>query len=91
MTMYCVQQRQQPNTHAELLEYFLSTEMEEMQYELARCRPKVDSAFMQYVDTEIGMLLADCFAIAMFWQKHKKCILFGSASVTASANSLRQQ
>ena len=52
--LICVQQRRQPTSQAELLEYFLSTEMEEMQFEVARCRPQIDAAFMQYLDTEIG-------------------------------------
>lgn len=54
-----LQQRRQPTSQAHLLEYFLSTEMEEMQYEVARCRPMVDAAFMQYLDTQIGKTCYD--------------------------------
>lgn len=61
-----MQQRKPPTSQAQLLEYFLSTEMEEMQYEVARCRPMVDAAFMQYLDTQIGK----AYAIKLFVVLH---------------------
>ena len=50
-----LQARQQPNSQAEVVEYLLSTETAEMQYETARCRPHLDEAFFTYLDRQIGM------------------------------------
>lgn len=48
------QARQQPTSQAEVVEYLLSTETAEMQYETARCRPHLDKAFFTYLDRQIA-------------------------------------
>lgn len=39
-----------------LVDYFLNTDADEMEFEIARCRPLVDAAFLQFLDSEIGAL-----------------------------------
>lgn len=39
-----------------LVDYFLDTDADEMEFEIARCRPLVDTAFLQFLDSEIGGL-----------------------------------
>ena len=56
MSHFILQARQQPTSQAEVVEYLLSTETAEMQYETARCRPHLDEAFFTYLDRQIGML-----------------------------------
>ena len=51
-----VQARKQPTSQAEVVEYLLSTEAGEMQYETARCRPHLDQTFFAYLDRQIGEL-----------------------------------
>ena len=51
-----LQGRRQPTSHSETVEYFLSTEAEEMQYEVARCRPMLDQPLFEYLDNQIGAL-----------------------------------
>ena len=48
------QLRVQPTSHLELVEYFLNTEGDEMQYEVARCRPLVTAEFTTYLGQAIG-------------------------------------
>ena len=50
----CPQARKQPSSQAEVIEYLLSTETGEMQYETARCRPQLDAAFFTYLDRQVG-------------------------------------
>ena len=49
-----MQARQQPTSQAQVVEYLLSTEAGEMQYETARCRPLLDESFFTYLDRTIG-------------------------------------
>ena len=49
-----LQARKQPTTQAQVIEYLLSTETGEMQYETARCRPQLDDSFFAYLDSQIG-------------------------------------
>ena len=51
---YTVQARKQPTSQAETIEYLLSTETGEMQYETARCRPQLDASFFSFLDRQIG-------------------------------------
>lgn len=46
--------RAQPTSHLELVEYFLNTEGDEMQYEVARCRPLVSAEFITFLGQAIG-------------------------------------
>ncbi len=48
------QARKQPASHAELVEYFLDTEGEEMNFEVARCRPMITEDFMTHLSTAIS-------------------------------------
>lgn len=48
------QARKQPTSQAQVVEYLLSTETGEMQYETARCRPHLDQSFFAYLDSQIG-------------------------------------
>jgi hypothetical protein len=48
------QARQQPTSHGELVEYLLTTEQPEMEYETARCRPLLTPEFMAFLQQEIG-------------------------------------
>jgi len=43
-----------PSTHAELIEYFLSTEGGEMQFETARMRPMVTDEFFDFLSKQIS-------------------------------------
>lgn len=49
-----VQARVQPQTHAELIEYMLDTEGDEMTFEVARCRPLLTEEFFTYLKGQIG-------------------------------------
>ncbi|CAL5222746.1 g5153 [Coccomyxa viridis] len=46
--------RVQPSSHGELIEYLLSTEQPEMEYETARCRPLITQDFLAFLQQEIG-------------------------------------
>ena len=48
------QARKPPTSHGELVEYLLTTEQPEMEYETARCRPLLTSEFMAFLQKEIG-------------------------------------
>ena len=48
------QARKQPASHAELVEYFLDTEGEEMNFEVARCRPMITDDFMAHLSAAIS-------------------------------------
>lgn len=48
------QARKQPTSHGELVEYLLTTEQPEMEYETARCRPLLTQEFMAFLQQEIG-------------------------------------
>ncbi|GBF91992.1 hypothetical protein Rsub_04716 [Raphidocelis subcapitata] len=47
-------QRSPPDDPAELCEYFLSTNAEDMEFEVARCRPKLTPEFFKALDGLIG-------------------------------------
>lgn len=49
-----MQARKTPETHADLVEYFLATEGGEMQYEVARRRPLITPEFFSFLAAEIG-------------------------------------
>ena len=53
-----MQARVQPSSHGELIEYLLSTEQPEMEFETARCRPLITQDFLAFLQEEIG----GCFA-----------------------------
>ncbi|CAK0783772.1 hypothetical protein CVIRNUC_006972 [Coccomyxa viridis] len=46
--------RNQPQSHAELVEYLLCTEQVEMEYETARCRPLMTQDFFGFLQEDIG-------------------------------------
>ncbi|KAK9820504.1 hypothetical protein WJX72_011080 [[Myrmecia] bisecta] len=46
--------RKTPASHAELVEYFMETESEEMEYEMARRRPLITPEFLSYLSDQIG-------------------------------------
>lgn len=46
--------RVQPKTHAELIEYMLDTEGDEMTFEVARCRPLLTEEFFTYLKGQIS-------------------------------------
>lgn len=49
-----LQSRKQPESHAELIEYLLDTESDEMTFEVARCRPLLTDEFNEYLRAQIG-------------------------------------
>ncbi|PNH11257.1 hypothetical protein TSOC_001880 [Tetrabaena socialis] len=46
--------RTPPAEHVELIEFMLNTEAEDMEFEVARCRPKFTPAFFKALDSIIG-------------------------------------
>ncbi|KAJ4712837.1 Dimethylallyl, adenosine tRNA methylthiotransferase [Melia azedarach] len=50
------QSRDIPDTAAELIEYFLDTEAQEFEFEIARLRPRLDQEFFSHLKFEIGQL-----------------------------------
>lgn len=47
-------QRSPPDEPSELVEYFLNTNAEDMEFEVARCRPKLTPEFFKALDSMIG-------------------------------------
>lgn len=45
-----------PDTAADLAEYFLETEAPEIEYEIARCRPRLNQEFLEYLKAEMATL-----------------------------------
>lgn len=45
-----------PESNSALVEYLLDTESQEMEFEIARCRKRLDDAFFQELKTEVGSL-----------------------------------
>jgi hypothetical protein len=45
-----------PVTNAGLVEFFLETDRRELEYEIARCRPRLDDVFFSSLRSEIGLL-----------------------------------
>lgn len=50
------QSRVIPETEAELIEYFLDTEAQEIEYEIARLRPRLNDEFSKQLQFELGQL-----------------------------------
>ncbi|KAJ7952460.1 Dimethylallyl, adenosine tRNA methylthiotransferase [Quillaja saponaria] len=50
------QSRVIPDSPAELIEYFLDTEAQEIEYEIARMRPRLDEDFFSHLKFELGQL-----------------------------------
>jgi hypothetical protein len=50
------QARVVPDTPGELIEYFLDTEAQEMEFELARLRPRLNEEFFTHLKFELGQL-----------------------------------
>ncbi|XVF52683.1 hypothetical protein PTKIN_Ptkin05aG0038100 [Pterospermum kingtungense] len=50
------QSRVIPDTPAELIEYFLDTEAQEMEFEIARLRQRLDEEFFSHLKLEIGQI-----------------------------------
>ncbi|XP_024019630.1 uncharacterized protein LOC21401953 [Morus notabilis] len=50
------QSRIPPDTPAELIEYFLDTEAQEMEFEIARLRRRLDQEFFSHLQVELGQL-----------------------------------
>ncbi|KAL5748542.1 hypothetical protein ACOSP7_025582 [Xanthoceras sorbifolium] len=50
------QSRVVPDTPAELIEYFLDTEAQEIEFEIARLRPLLNNEFFSHVQFELGQL-----------------------------------
>lgn len=63
--MLCLQARKQPSSQAEVIEYLLSTETGEMQYETARCRPQLDASFFTYLDRQVGGCMPELHCISI--------------------------
>ncbi|CAH1415635.1 uncharacterized protein LOC111877662 [Lactuca sativa] len=45
-----------PDTPAKLIEYFLDTEAQELDFEIARMRPRLNDEFFSYLKLELGQL-----------------------------------
>lgn len=50
------QSRVVPETVAELVEFLLDTEAQEMEFEIARCRPRLNQQFFEHLKVEMGTL-----------------------------------
>ncbi|XWS38512.1 hypothetical protein CRYUN_Cryun19dG0137600 [Craigia yunnanensis] len=50
------QSREIPDTPAELIEYFLDTEAQEIEFEVARLRQRLDEEFFSHLKFEIGQI-----------------------------------
>ncbi|GLT69683.1 hypothetical protein SLA2020_418170 [Shorea laevis] len=50
------QSRAVPDTPAELIEYFLDTEAQEIEFEIARLRPRLNQEFFSQLQFELGQL-----------------------------------
>ncbi|KAH9607160.1 hypothetical protein KSS87_005085 [Heliosperma pusillum] len=50
------QSRVIPDTSAGLIEYFLDTEAQEIEYEISRLRPRLDDEFFRDLKSELGLL-----------------------------------
>ncbi|KAK9276448.1 hypothetical protein L1049_005981 [Liquidambar formosana] len=50
------QSRRVPDTPAELIEYFLDTEAQEIEYEIARLRPRLNQELFSHLQFELGQL-----------------------------------
>eukprot|EP00879_Flechtneria_rotunda_P002469 GHRR01002666.1.p1 GENE.GHRR01002666.1~~GHRR01002666.1.p1 ORF type:complete len:263 (+),score=57.60 GHRR01002666.1:92-880(+) len=48
------QSRTPPTDHIELVEFFLNTDAEDMEFEVARCRPQLTADFFKQLDTMVG-------------------------------------
>ncbi|OMO80893.1 hypothetical protein COLO4_23895, partial [Corchorus olitorius] len=48
--------REIPDTPAELIEYFLDTEAQEIEFEIARMRQRLDEEFFSHLKFEIGQI-----------------------------------
>lgn len=46
--------REPPEDNIELVEFFLNTPAEDMEWEMARCRPRINAAFFKQLDNLIG-------------------------------------
>lgn len=49
-----LQARKLPETQAEIVEFFLETESDEMEFEVARCRPLLTEDLFAYVQQQIS-------------------------------------
>lgn len=49
----CGQARKTPTTHGELIDYFMTTESEEMSFEVSRCRPLITDDFLKHLADQI--------------------------------------
>lgn len=50
------QSRVAPDSPAELVEYFLDTEAQEIEFEIARLRPRLNEEFFSHLQVELGQL-----------------------------------
>ncbi|CAB4279630.1 unnamed protein product [Prunus armeniaca] len=48
--------RAEPDTAEELIEYFLNTEAQEIEFEISRLRPRLDKEFFSHLQYELGQL-----------------------------------
>ena len=78
MCVLCFQARKQPTSQAGVIEYLLSTETGEMQYETARCRPQLDASFFTYLDRQVGGCMHERDRILAFvpWPSLQPCLLY---------------
>lgn len=53
-----VQERKPPQSHAQIVDYFMETEAGEMQFETSRLRPMLTDDFFKFLSTEISKLPA---------------------------------
>ncbi|CAM6104651.1 unnamed protein product [Calypogeia fissa] len=45
-----------PTTNTGLVDFFLATDKREIEFEIARCRPRLDEVFFSFLRSEIGLL-----------------------------------
>lgn len=61
--MTSMQARKLPQTHAEAVEFFLETESEEMEFEVARCRPMLTEHFFSALQQMISVSIISFFPV----------------------------
>lgn len=92
--------RVQPTTHAQIVEYLLDTESDEMKFETARVRPLITDEFLSYLSEQIGLQrfgkspneerLAELEALKEFLQDAIKALDESTVNAAAPADRLRQ-
>lgn len=89
-----------PTDNNALIEYFLDTETPEMEFEVARCRTQLDTAFFSNLDTSIGSLrfaavpnedrLAELETLRDYLKEAVEAVDKAAQSVSAPADRLKK-